>query len=352
MICSTKIIKPLLLFILLFGVTLITNVQISHAESKYQVELEPSFTDKDSVLSFEIKNKDEYLIGAKAIVNGKTYEVDEDELYFFTSNDIYFPNTFKGGTEIKLYITYKDAVTNEEITEEVANIKVTDTTPPVIKVPSVDLRSTSVKITSEKDADVSATFYGKKIKVKKNSDTQWTLYISKPIKNKKLVITAKDAAGNTKKITKTYSVPYDIYLSGYSIQVGDKYAKGYAFGGKSSDKVYLKVGSKTYKGSVKKENFSIRIPKNISSPKTVTLYLKDKYNNTLATDKVRIYKYGKIKIGMTKKQIKNSFYGAPDGTETSVYANQKWEQWHYYVGNDLKTILNFLNGKLYSIDKF
>lgn len=347
-----KISRFILLFILFLGATFLINIKTSHAESKYQIELEPSFTDKDTVLSFEIKNKDENVVGAKAIANGKTYAIDKDEIQFFTINDIYFPKSFKGGTEIKLYITYKDVVKNEEITEEVAKVKVKDTTPPSLKVPSVDIRSTSLKVTSEKGTAITATFNGKKIKVKKNSNTQWTLYINKPIKNKKLVITAKDAAGNTKKIAKTFIVPYDVFLSGNSIKVGDKYAKGYAFSGKSTDRVYLKIGSKTYRGSVKKEKFSIKISKNVSSPKTVTLYLKDKYNNILATDKIRIYKYSKIKIGMTKSQIKNSYYGAPDDTKTFVYPHQKWEQWHYYVGDDLKTILSFLNGKLYSIDKF
>lgn len=343
-----KILTKTILFLALFlGTILLTNGQVVHAASPYSIKVN-TITDKDKFLTFNVENADSKLYSVIAEINGKKYT----NSFYDISNYFYLDHTYPAGTEIKVYFEYKVDGPPYIQTELMDTIIVKDGTPPKLNVDDITVRTANITIESEKNAAIKATYAGKEIAVTNISETTWNIKIPKPQTGKKLVITSTDENGNKTVVSRTSVIPSELdFLRSDDIHYKDKTTKGWIYGAKSTDKVYLVVGSKKYKGTLKKENYTIKVPK-VKPPKNVSIRLIDKYGNILESKKLRVYKYDSIKIGMTKTQIKNSFYGAPDDTESSVYTNQKWEQWHYYVGDDLKTILTFLNGKLYSIDKF
>lgn len=307
-------------------------------------------SDKDDAIYFDTKNIDGN--ANTLLIESKGFS-DSEDLYWIPSNskknsfDLAKP--FKSGAIIKVYLTYykKDA---DEISKILLDtITVIDKTAPKIKVSDLTVRNTSFNIITDKDATISATYNNKKIKVIKSTSTKWKAIIPKPLKGKKLVITSKDAAGNSKKITKTTKLP-SITFFAYSSQAVEKKITGSVYDAKSTDKVHLKIGSKTYKGSIKGTSFKVAFGK-VTTPKKVTLYLKDKFGNTLAKDTTRIYKYSDAIIGMTKSQVLNSIYGSPDAKSSDRYGKDFYEYWRYdYI--DEMIFLNFYNGKLNSISSY
>lgn len=343
-----RITKVSIFLVSLLSFMLFIHVQNSFAENKYLIEPK-EISDKESTLSFSFSGSDDNFAGIIAEVNGETYTEHYYSIKDGQVNTIEFYETFKAGTKINLYVVYYDESLKDNKTELAKTIIVQDKTAPKLSVPSFDARKNTIKISTESGAKVTATYNGKSVNVKKISNTARSITIKKPLVGKKLIVIAKDAAGNTKKITKTTSKPF-VYLFTDDIQESDKYATGSVYDYKSTDKLYLVVGSKKYKGTIKKGKYKIKTPK-LKTPRTVKIKLFDKYGNLLVAESARAYKYGEIKIGMTKKQILNSFYGKPDDISTDYYSNEYWEYWRYDFGSKT-TFLNFRNGKLNNVSTY
>jgi len=340
-----SLLKASICLLLLIGCTLVFNGKESNAESKYSIKVH-DITDKDKILYFTLGNADDNLNSVYVEINGKKFT----QYFYSISNYIFLDRTYSEGTEIKVYLEYRKDKSSYFESELVDIIKVKDGHPPTLDVPDIDIRTNAVSFKTEVGASITATYNGKKLTPKQTSNTTWKLTINKPLVGKKLVIVATDSAGNKSTITKKTNVPNNIFIITEDIKDSSKISKGRVYASKSTDKIYLIVGSKKYKGTIKSGKYSIKIPK-IKSPKTVKIQLIDRYGNVLLTENTRVYKYDKVKIGMTENQILNSFYGEPDGITTDTFSNEYWEFWRYDKGNKT-TFLNFKNGKLFSISKY
>lgn len=339
----------------------IKTIKVEKAEP-YSIKVK-NLGDSDDTLYFTIENMDSSLIGIYAEVNGKYYdayinrdEFDEDSSKKSFSGSIDLGKPFKVGTEIKLYASYFMYNESDEnwIDEYIKSITVSDKTPPKIKVPSISTRSTSVQISTEKDAKVEATYGGKKAKVVKKSATTFQISIKKPILGKKLVIVAMDAAGNNRKVSKTTTKPSGVSISLNEVKTKTRTATGTVKKSIAGDKVYFVIGSKKYKGTIKNGKYSVKIP-GIKARKYVKVKLYDKYGNLLATsDERRVFTTYTIHIGMTKKEVLDTYWGSPNKINTTIVGNSRYEQWIYY--NDYysydRDYLYFTNGKLTSIQQY
>lgn len=351
-----KLKKSLFIFIFLnlFLISLPKNIFANENESTppYEITFE-KFSDKDESLYFHIKNADYNIDSVIAIVNGKKYTADLLNINSNNRNELYFGKKFNAGTNIKLYVNYfLDDDTSDEIEAItfLTSLEVIDTSGPKIKVSDFSIRSTKIEINTNEKSKIEAVYNNKKLTPKKINDKKWTLSIKKPLLNKKLIITATDSLGNKSKINISPK-NQKISIIDADIIVGDTLYTGYALGSLNSDKAILKIKGKSYTASIKSKAFDIKIPKNMPSPTTAKLYIKDKFGNTLKTSNVRVYKYTSLKIGMTKAQVLNSHYGEPDKKESDTYPGQKWDHW-VYEKNSKTIYLNFLNGKLFSISKY
>lgn len=329
----------------------ITTTQENNTVNPYTIKIY-DFTDKSKSLYFSSPNPDGNFEGVFVKINGKKYDDIFDYIRANEKYELYFGKTFPAGTKIDVYAAFLEHGTLDDKEVFVKTITVKDTTGPIIKLSDFSIRSTSVTISTEKGSTVNATYNGKKIPVKKISDTKWKATFKKPITNKKLVVTAKDSDGNVSKSSVQSVIPADTLITGNFIQVGNKTVSGIAINAKNTDTAYLKVGSKTYKSSIKNERFTIKIPSNIPSPKQVTFYLKDKFGNTLDSDKTnRTYKYIEPKVGMTKSQVLNTIQGAPDKKSSDVYGKDRYDYWMYDFYNYVEYV-NFYNGKVMSISRY
>lgn len=293
-------------------------------------------------------------------IDGKKTTIDFWDLYV-TSNakkqEIELPKKFTANSNVKVYVNYTDYGTEDYFdivskTILIDTLKVGDKVAPKVSFSTLSVRTTQVTLTSEKNAKLTATYNGKKIALKKASTTKWTTTIKKPLKGKKLVVTAKDAANNTKKYTKTTVVPTTVLLNAKNSLSSTKKLTGTVKSWKSTDKVQFKVGSKTYKATVKKGKFTINYPKTIATPKKVSIQLIDRYGNVLDKDSARIYKYKKLKIGMTTTQAANTLQGKPADVSKHKYSKYTYEYWTYYDGYNMTMMVSFENGKIDSISKF
>lgn len=309
--------------------------------------------DKDDYLSYTLKNIDTHYKEVYAEVNGEKYVGDDDFESDYNSDLIYdakkkikgsfeFGKKFKAGTKIKLYI-----IRYGDIEEYLKTIIVEDETPPKLSVPSINLRTGAINVTTEEDATITATYGGKKVKAVKKSNTLWQIKLSKLKVGKKLVVTAKDKAHNSKVVTKKTTAPNGVYIYlNKKIKTTTRTATGTITKGITTDKVYLIIDSKKYKGKIKNGKFSVKIP-TIKARKYVKAQLYDKYGNLLDTsNKVRVYTTEYARIGMTKKQVLDSDWGKPDRINRTIYSSTVYEQWVY---DDYDTYFYFENGKLTSI---
>ncbi|MBQ0140059.1 MAG: hypothetical protein KBT36_12245 [Kurthia sp.] len=290
-------------------------------------------------------------------VGTKTYTFDYFDLWI-TSNEkkqeIEFNQKFTAGQTVKIYAnytTYDDDYNDIQNTVLIDTLKVSDKTPPKTTISNVTVRTTSATVTTESGAKLAATYNGKKVSLKKKSATKYTIALPKPIKGKKLIVKATDKVGNSKAYTKTTTVPSTIKMTGSNTLVSKKKLTGKVSGAKATDYVYFKANSKTYKSKIKSGKYTINFPANLSTPRAVTMYVKDKYNNTLTKKSVRIYKYANFKIGMTTSQAANTVYGKSSDIDRSVYSSFTSEYWMYYTGNKTMMI-SFYNGKIDAISKW
>lgn len=310
------------------------------------------FTDKNKSLYFSTSNPDGNFGGISAVINGKKYTDIFDFVKSNVKEELYFGKKFPAGTKIDIYANFLEYGTLDEKEVFLKTIVVQDKTAPKITLGDFSIRSTSLAISTNEAATVTATYNGQKIAVKKISNTKWKATFKKPLKNKKLVVTAKDTTGNASTASATSTVPSDIAVIGDYIQVGDKYVSGLTSNANKTDKVYLKMGGKTYKGNVKNNKFTIKLPSNIPSPKKIKFYLKDKFGNTLDVDNFRkTYKYIEPKVGMTKAQVLNTIQGAPDSKSSDTYGKDRYDYWCYDF-YDYTEYVNFYNGKVMSISRY
>ena len=329
----------------------ITTTQENNTVNPYTIKVY-DFTDKSKSLYFSSPNPDGNFEGVFVKINGKKYDDIFDYIRANEKYELYFGKTFPTGTKIDVYAAFLEHGTLDDKEVFVKTITVKDTTGPIIKLSDFSIRSTSVTISTEKGSTVNATYNGKKIPVKKISDTKWKATFKKPITNKKLVVTAKDSDGNASTASATSTVPSDIAVIGDYIQVGDKYVSGLTSNAKKTDKVYLKMGDKTYKSNVKNDKFTIKLPSNIPSPKKIKFYLKDKFGNTLDVDNFRkTYTYIEPKVGMTKAQVLNTIQGSPDSKSSDTYGKDRYDYWCYDF-YDYTEYVNFYNGKVMSISRY
>lgn len=325
-----------------------TNDARGLEENAYISKIHP-VSNKNSIIYFDTKTIDLNAHSLTFKYNGKSLTED---ISWSPSNaskqSVWFDEYFKAGTKIEVFLNYyenDDTVSSKLID----TLIVSDVIPPTLKANDLTVRNTSFNIYSEKEATLTATYNNKKIKLKKASSTKWIATIPKPLKGKKIVITAKDTAGNSSKLTKTTIIPNMTFFT-YSIAAVEKKITGNIYDAKSTDKVYLKIGNKVYKGSIKGSTFYVKFGK-VVTPKNVSLYVKDRFGNVLATDTSRIYKYREAVIGMTKSQVLNSSYGQPDNKSSDRYGKDFYEYWRYdYI--DETIYLNFYNGKLQSVSKY
>lgn len=348
--------KPFLFFIFIFCIFFSFTLNSKAIEKNPYVSKINPFSDNKTWIDFTTKKITLYSDDTISFkVNGKI--IAEQEIDIYRSNTpkqqtIYLKKKLKAGTKIQVYLNYSEYTkeTGYKITPQLIDtITVLDKTAPQIKSSDLTVRNTSYTIYTEKNAKVSATYNKKKIKVKKMTSTKWIAKIPKPLKGKKLLITSTDLAKNINKVTKTTVIPFNAIMVSSAIST-NKQVTGLFWENKNTDKVTMKIGSKTYKGSIKKDTFKIKFG-NIKTPKNVKIQLKDKFGNILASDTIRIYKYEKVKIGMTKSQVLNSKYGAPHSKSSDRYGKDYYEQWQYNYTNKL-VFLSFYNGKLNNISKY
>lgn len=329
--------------IILFAVL---NIERANAETPYNMKVN-DVTNKDTKIYFTLENVDSNLYSAYAVIGKTKYT---NNFLFNNGNYLNLNKTYPEGTKIEIYLEYRLDKTQLYKPELVTTLIVKDAIPPDLDVPDIDVRDTAVKFETESGATVKVTYNGKEINVEKLTDTTWKALINKPVLNKKLVITSTDASGNTTKVTKKSVKPDGIFILAHNFQYKNKYVNDYISGVKSTDKIYLIVGSKKYKGTINKGKYKIKVPK-IKPPKTVKIQLFDKYGNLLASEPARVYKYNVVKIGMTKSQILNSYYGKPDDISSDIFKDYTLEYWKYDYGDEM-TYLNFKNGKLFDISEY
>lgn len=201
------------------------------------------------------------------------------------------PKKFKAGSTVAIYINYNvydERQTRSKKTVLIDTLKVIDNTPPKVSVSPLTVRTDKVTLTTEKDVKLTATYNGKKLTVKKVSNTKSTVAIKKPIKGQNLVVIATDQAGNTGQYTVVTAVPKSIALTVKQILVASEQLIGTVKSSEASDIVQLKVGSKTYKSAMKNGKFAVQFPKTIKTPNKITVQLVDKYGNVLFTNLVSI----------------------------------------------------------------
>lgn len=335
----------------LFSLFLMLSTSANALEVNPYISKIHPISDKNSIIYFDTKTIDlnAHSLTFKYSEKSVTEDISWSPSYSLKQS-VWLGEYLKPGTKIEVYLNYYPSNNENTTTSKLIDtLIVSDTTPPSLKAGELTVRNTSFNFYTEKNALVTATYNNKKIKVTKSTSTKWKAIIPKPLKGKKLVITSKDAAGNSKKITKTTKIP-SVSFFAYSSQAVEKKITGSVYDAKSTDKVHLLVGSKTYKGSIKGTSFNVSFGK-VTTPKKVTLYLKDKFGNTLAKDTTRIYKYPDAIIGMTKSQVLNSIYGSPDAKSSDRYGKDFYEYWRYdYI--DEMIFLNFYNGKLNSISSY
>lgn len=339
-----------IVFILMIITSLNNTKAYALEDNPYISKIHP-ISDQNSIIYFDTKTIDLNAHSLTFKYNGKS--VTED-ISWSPSNSlkqsVWLGEYLKPGTQIEVYLNYypsDDEYTT--ISKLIDTLIVSDATPPSLKAGELTVRNTSFNIYTEKDATITASYNNKGIKLKKASSTKWIATIPKPLKGKKLIITAVDPSGNSNKLIKVTEIP-NISFSAYSTAAVEKKIIGNIYGSKPSDKVYLKVGKKVYTGSIKGNSFYVKFGK-VSTPKNVSLYVKDHFGNILASDTSRIYKYRDAVIGMTKSQVLNSPYGQPDNKSSDRYEKDFYEYWRYDYNDEL-VFLNFYNGKLQSISKY
>lgn len=186
-------------------------------------------------------------------------------------------------------------------------IKIVDTTPPGLKFSKLSIRTNKVTITTEKGANLVGTYENKKIDLKKISETKWQVNIKKPDHYATLKITATDQAGNKKTYEKITAGDPGVIIWADPVFLDKKYAKGTVKNAKKGDIVYFEIDGVPYEGKIINGEYKVKLH-NSSSDKKIEISVWDKYDNLLADDKVNMYQYSKVKVGMTKKDLKKTPY--------------------------------------------
>ncbi|HWJ79713.1 MAG TPA: hypothetical protein VNR61_16750 [Niallia sp.] len=300
-------------------------------------------SNKSDYLKYTITNYNERFLngGLIAKVKGEPFESYIDK----KTGLIIFYEPFKAGTKVELY--YVDQNYREWYLK---TLTVVDKTPPKISVSSITNRTTTFKVTSEKNSTISLKIGKKTYKGKDLKNGQYQFTISKQKVGTKIFITAADKLGN--KQTKTITIKLK---SGTTISMKDVTTKSTKVTGtvkkwEKGDKVVVLIGKKTYKGSIKSGgSYSVNIPKQKANT-TVKVRVIDSIGNVLDTDSTRVYTTKYVEIGMTKKEVLNTQWGAPDDKNITIDSWGTWEQWIYYYGEYDAQYLYFSNGKLVSID--
>lgn len=343
--------------VFMIGFTVYTAKADAVNKNKFISKVYP-ITDKMDYISVDTTS-DYYEMDSLTIkVGTKTYNFSYSDLWLYSDGKklpIEFKQKFTAGNTVKIYANYTEYDEDyNDISKTVLvdTLKVSDKTAPKTTISNVTVRTTTATVTTEKNAKLSATYAGKKVALKKKSATKYTIALSKPVKGKKLVVKATDKAGNSKSYTTTTTVPKTIKITASNSIISSKTLKGKLATSKNTDYISYKIGSKTYKSKIKSGQFTIKFPANMTTPRNITLYAKDKYNNTLATKSLHVYKYATVKVGMTTSQVANSIYGKPADVSKHKYQKYTFEYWTYYSGYNIRMILSFENGKLESISKF
>lgn len=300
-----------------------------------------------------------YMVDSLTIdIDGKETAISFWEQYINMSSvkeGIVLPKKFTANSTVSVYANIIDFDDNfNEVNKKILidTQKVSDRVAPNVKASALTVRTNKVTLTSEENATLAATYNSKKLALKKTSATTWTATITKPLKGKKLVVTATDKAKNKKSYPTVTSVPKAVSLKANSALVSTKKLTGTVKSAATKDTVQFKVGSKTYKAAVKNGKFTINFPKTITTPKNITVKLVDQYGNVLDEKAARIYQYKKLTMGMTTKQAANTLEGKPADVSKHKYGKYTAEYWTYYKNDRMTMIVSFENGKIDSISKF
>lgn len=129
--------------------------------------------------------------------------------------------------------------------------------------------------------------------------------------------------------------PYDVEYHYNYITSSSKNVKIKVWNVHKGDRIKIKIGKKTYTKKISKnyskKTFKVKIKKAKAGSK-MTVWIVNKYNQSLVgKDKCKVYKYNKVKLGMTKKQVKaTADWATPKKKNYSAYS----EQWCYDFNGD------------------
>ena len=168
-------------------------------------------------------------------------------------------------------------------------------------------------------AKVTIKIASKKYSKKANKKGDFTIPISYKVKNKaKLKYTIKYNGGSCsggfklyRQILETTGVARDMKR----IRVGIEYEK-------KGDVITVKIGKKTYKKKIKKNNtddnvhyFKLKVAK--PKAKKIKITVRDKKGRIVGTATEKVYYASKVRKGMTKNQCKKTIgWGSPDSVST------------------------------------
>ena len=219
------------------------------------------------------------------------------------------------------------------------------------KVTMANIKYGSTKITGSAPVGVTVNIkIGKrKYKVKANSKGKYTVKKLPVLKIGTKVYYSSSYRGGSAKVTKKIVKP----------GVGIKYSRIYRKTKKvkitltnvhKGDKVQLKIGKKKYSKKIKKDaktfKYTVKIKKKKKAGTKITITVKNKFKQTMKTQKGKVYYASTIKKGMTKSQCKLvPGWEHPD----EVDVNGKYTTWWYDDDDDgfaNDSCLRFKRGKL------